>query len=824
MPIYPQETNEWLRSQVPNTALESGKEIKFDGQQINIGGEQVNIPVVYGLKRVTGPRVYTAVKSNNSKICYTAIAVSEGPITKYHKLFLNDEQVSIVATADQGPTAVTQGTYGGILSYELFSGTRTSNSLTGTNSGRESTLLTEVTGNFQDVRTFTTSMAGIAYIVLKMTYVDNNSPYKAFPKITVEISGRKLRNASTVGYGTEQNVFQDANPADVLLDYLTNTVYGRGMADARIDYTSILALRNSLAITVIPHVNGVATARAKLNMTLDTGKTVLENVKNICRQFNIVMTLANGSYRFIAEYATSTVSMVVNGTHIIDGYTVTIPDLSVKYNSVSVTFNNSFDNFNQSIEIIEDSDAVSTDGKFLDINLNYDAITDPFSARFVAETILRKSRGQITYKFKMVKEALKLTVGDVITFDPNTTGSSTNYLRIISLSMMPDFTFDVQAVTHSDNFYPPFTARSKGPKRVEVFPTPSGVVIASVTAPATVTAVAAPTPIIGPPPGRPVTATKRKITIATMPTTSPSIVVDVLPNGSNFYPAPIEKFQNQNTSVEDADYRLSTADSFSTVTNNGNFGNDVRVSIEDANTKIFYEYKPCLTYRERDLDNLTIGGEGLVVGNGAVAYTKIHYVYEIEPGKFGWSSQAAGNLYNLEKFFFDPQTEVDPIKRTNLNATAETIKLLNCYRGVGGPDIDPNSRSLFGCPYLEYNNARGSYIAPNGLGLRHYVKGSKSTYGAPWQIPGILGGTVPNSNNIWANKNNTTFSITDARQRMTIKYFLINPNTGQHQFIATYTLNLDDARPGDTGIKSHIRSQSYTNYRYYNQTVPFTQS
>ena len=133
MAIYPQQLNDWLLAQIPKDAVASGKELDFDGASENVGGELVNIPVIYGYRRITGPRVYTSTKAGNSKILYTAVAIGEGPITKVHKLYINDEQVLIADNGDGGGAQVTQGTYGGILDYEIFLGNRTYNTITGTN-------------------------------------------------------------------------------------------------------------------------------------------------------------------------------------------------------------------------------------------------------------------------------------------------------------------------------------------------------------------------------------------------------------------------------------------------------------------------------------------------------------------------------------------------------------------------------------------------------------------------------------------------------------------------------------------------------------------
>ena len=792
MAIYPQQLNDWLLAQIPKDAVASGKELDFQGASENVGGELVNIPVIYGYRRITGPRVYTSTKAGNSKILYTAVAIGEGPITKYHKLFLNDEQILFSEQGDGGGASVTQGTYGGILDYELFYGNRTANSITGINSGPISDLLTEITGNAQDIRQFSASMAGIAYIVLKMNYVDQNSPYKNFPKITVEVSGRKLRNSSTIGYGTEGNVFQDANPADVLLDYLTNTNYGRGMAASKIDYTTISALRSSFATTIIPFTNGAVTPRAKCNYIVETGRTVLDNVKDLCRQFGVVVTLANGVYRFTPEYKTSTVVMTINNSHIINGYSMTLPDLSVKFNRVGVSFPNSLDSFNQSVETMEDAAAITSDGKILDVTVDYSATTDPYQARNIAQTILLKSRNQRTYNFTMTKEALRLIVGDVVTWDPDNTETSTTYVRIISMSMNPDFTFAITAVTHQDSFYPQFTPGSSAPKRQEIIGTPGGIVIQPIpVVPPPVGTPPAPVPIIGPPPPLPVVPQRRKVTVAGV-----TALADTLPNSENFYPVPIEKFANVNTTVADANYRLATSQTFTQ--NVVSFGNYTAVNSQTSGrySNYFYDYRPALFYRERDLGNESLGGEGLLIGNGGIVYDKIYYVYEIDlSGSFGWLNFLKPPLPNLyERFTFNPEASTDSLVsffRSDKPTTSETIRLLDCYQGTEGPNgsSSASSRSLYGCPFLVYNRSVGSYLVPGGdLGLKYDLKTIDTSLPRPWRIPGIQG------KDVWTSKQGKTAN--SAAEKMTIKYFAVNPNNGQHQFLCSYTLNLDDRIPG----------------------------
>lgn len=834
MAIYPQDINDWLRSQIPESSIKSGQEIKFDGIQENVSGELVNIPVVYGYRRVTGPRVFTSVKSNNSRVLYAAIAISEGPITKYHKLFIDDQQINLagVLTAEQlngGDHRVTTGTYANILTIGLHRGQRTFNSMTGTNSGPTSPILTRWTGNAQDIRSFTQSMAGIAYVALEMIWYEN-SPFKSFPKITVEISGRTLRNSSVSGFGSESNVFQNANPADVLLDYITNTNYGQGMADTRIDASTISALRTSLDIKVVPYVNGTAESRLMCNAIVDTGRTVLQNVNDLCRQFNVVLTLANGVYKFIPEYRSSSYTMTVDKTNLIGEYRITYPDLSVKYNTVNVSYSSSIDSFTDRVETVVDTAAVNTDGKVLDITVDCPAITDSYMAARTAETILQKSRNQRLYAFKMNKEALRVTVGDLIIWDPLTTGNSTTYLRVIELNINNDFTVDVKAVTHDDSFYPPFTPGTKRPKIIEILPEPQPVPIIIDPVPPIIGPAPAPVPVPQPPPPRPITQRKRKVTVLGAPftTTNPPILIDTFLNGSNFYPIPVNKISNQNTSVEDSNYQMAHGSkSFSFNLSGGNYGNFVAVTKEPVGSRYnyYYDYRPNLFFRERDLDNIDLGGEGIIIGNGGITYDRIHYVYEIEYNKFGWYNIEPGTLNSYEKIFFDPElgTSKDRIRRVT-NEGAGYVSLLECYRGNVGPSIafDKNSKSYYGCPFLVYSN--GSYVvppAPNGyLGLKYFIKYVGLEYGQIWSIPALSGGTPPLSKNIWENKQ----TATDIGQLMKIKYFLINTKSGDYQYVTQHTINLHKSRPGDAGMLAFDRNNSWLHYReVFGKTgTPFT--
>lgn len=783
MAIYPQQINDWLMSQFPSDQMVRPEDVKFQGVEVNASGELINIPVVYGRRRITPPRVFASVKSNNSNILYAVYAVSEGPITAYDKLFINDVPVGITSTG--GLLTIGSGLYGGKLTVDLKLGNA---------SGNNSTLFDEITGVASDFTNLKTSLVGMAYVVLKMTYTPDG-PFQEVPKVTLDVCGRKLRNSSSIG--SEQSVYENANPADVLLDLLTNDTYGRGLNDSKIDTTSLSSLRSSFESTLQSYIGGPYIKRGQVNWIMNTGNTVLSNVNELCRQFGIIMTLANGRYRFVPEHTSSTYVMTVTNDHLIDSWSYSVPDLSRKYNSVSVTYPDIDNNFQENAQTYTVASDQSADGKILEVNINYDAVTNGYLARFAAQSLYLKSRTQRIYRFRMTSAALQLIVGDIIVWDPEDTGSSTNYLRIISMSMSDDMTFNIEAVTHKNEFYPPFTLKSKIPLQPEIKPTPPGAITPTPVdpiTPGTPTPIVPPTEIVRPPEN-----TTNKITAPNAGETY--LLTDGL--GTDFYHIPLDKFQNFTTSVDSINYRWNTTLPQVKDATTGSTGVDVRVLEYSSSGKYdyYYMYKPYVTARNRNLDNISLGGEGLIVLN-TVAYDRIYFAYEIGNGQFGVVSKLPGTTGALQTVTFDPETQSQAIYQLGT-----TINFLELSDVIYSKAERSASYTYYGFPSLVFNSNTNYYTTDGLDGLRYYL--SYSTYaGQRWSIPSA----------VWAEKQN--FALNNQGSRMTVKYFVVN-NSGQPTFLGKQTLNLKNTLPSVFGLGSYLTTSRNNYFKGTKSTAPF---
>ena len=723
--------NDWLNPQSNEQVITDKTYNKFSGVELNVSGELVNIPVVYGYRRVVPPRVFSQVKPSDNKILYCVYALSEGYTARPDRIFVNDEQIELPASISNFTVyTITKGTYANLIQVEYSIGV--------TNGVGMPTLIKEITGSQTSYASFINSMEGITYLVLKFTNPSTASPFTELPKVTVDMFGRNIRNsASHPTHAAGENQLGGTNPADVLLDVMTNTRYGAGIPDSRIDATSLGTLKSSFDTTLVLLRNGVAQKRATCNYILNTGRSVLENIRELCRQFNIIITYANGKFRFTPEYQASS-SATITETDLIGSIVEQKPDFSVKYNKVKVTYQDPVLGYSNNIVSYTDATALALDGKLLEVDLSYDAVTDPYVASAIAQTVLAKSRGQSVFTFTLRKMAHQFTVGDVITisqaakYHPTTedllVAAKSTVVRIIAMNMNADYTFSIQAVTHSNAFYTPVPSAAIEYASV-VQPANGGSIIAAVpTAPlipvSTNPTPTPPTPIVvAPAPA----ATLIKDTATTGANANePPTLLGSTTMAADFYRG-IFDFAERNFGGVTGRYQAFSAHS-DRDTPDINYGWKNLVEYNAATLTYLLTFRPYLTYRYRDTTKSADLSERKYKGNNKIYYS---YPVAFEGGvyKYGWQNQRLpGNNNALATIIFDPQTPADPIVRAATTTTQDMLQVV---------DARPY---YYHAPYLEYYTAERYYAPPTytdktyGDGLGFYLGGTAPSI-SQWQIP-----------------------------------------------------------------------------------------
>ena len=333
---------------------------------------------------------------------------------------------------------------------------------------------------------------GVAWAMERLGQDKDHPAYQGEPETQYVIKGLALydpRLDDTVTGGSGDHRQDDSttweysnNPALCLLDYLTNTRYGRGLAYADIDVSSFMAGADSCDETVtipapltnttgssgnyylpwaggftVPNLDRIPTyrpdqgdsetsvPRLTCNIPLDTGKEVLENVQLLLDAMRGTLPYVNGKYTLKIEEAETSV-MSLNEDDIVGNLSVSGGDHSQRINRATIKFlNGSAKNFkpDQASWPKLDSDQYSTyltedQNEVLHRTFDIPSITDFYQAEDMAEVLVRDSRNTLTVSGEFQPRALRLVPGDVIDLTDSELSYSAKKFRVSTVSMNLD--------------------------------------------------------------------------------------------------------------------------------------------------------------------------------------------------------------------------------------------------------------------------------------------------------------------------------------------------------------------------------------------------
>lgn len=823
MAIYIQPPQEFLENQFSYEALDRFQ-LKFDGIKENFTGDAVPIPVIYGYRNITGPVVWAGTSLYDTNILTAVILIGHGPITAYHRIYVDETVIPVGGIDSQNVMNIAPGpagAYSGVLSLEFRYGDARDPANESVLLGRDVYYQYDSTINKPRQREITALTEflennSLAYVVVRLLYTDNG-PYRSFPTFRFDVSGSFVRSANDLS-GSLQAVTKDMNPADMLADYLINPVYGAGLSTSQLDATTLSQLRSDLGTVNQLYTNGPTVPRGSANAIIDTGRTVIENIREICRQFNIIVNYSNGKYKFKLEKE-ETASFEITQSQIIGQVNISAVTANLSYNQVLASYPDPSQSFSLGSVTYDDLDAQNIDGEVIPVGVDFSMITDPHLVRQAANIVINKSRQSTQYSFKGTKECLQLTVGDVVTF--NLTGYSqlAASLRIVQMQINEDLTVDITAVVNAD--YPPFTPGVKITQFSLFIPNGDSVqVISDPSDPSS--------PVIEPVLAPPESTLSADVSVFnTFPPGNGATELFKLIGayGNNFYRA----FISQNIpnfgefDITNNNYQQARS---ATDTNAGNLGLRLymdQISItEGVGTRnlyllayempLFNRRRDVLPYNYRTSNDATSPYEG-IFRIGTTAYDQIFYVYPIG---FNNSGRAIFGTYNklttgdggeYEKIFFDPEsgsTDARYIRGTLSEIQTGSPNNERIIDLLIGTEENANQRSALGLPRLHlqtltgFKKENGIYVNDrqgNVAGLCVSIGGEYNRYR----------GYIPVA--VW--QRSQTETDLSALQYLPLKFFVVS-SRGKLTYLGYQNINIDSRRFGDTGFGTDV--EKFKNY------------
>lgn len=311
-------------------------------------------------------------------------------------------------------------------------------------------------------------LRGVAYLYVRVQMDKEQSIWRGEPEITAVVRGRKILDPRTgvVAYSE--------NPALQLLDYLTNTTYGKGLSTGRLNIASFEAgayLADEQLVSDVT-INEITTElyhkRFTSNIVLDTSGSVFNNVSKLLTNMRGSLPSGGGVIRLGVETVGEPLfhfgkdrSELINYATITSEIKSKTSRKSDRYNRVIVRFpniNTNFENDEVFYPPIDNPLAQQwldeDNGVRLEQSFEFDGLTSKAEAYQMAEIIAKRSRNSMDCTFSASPSSIIVEPGDIVSVTDDTRGWDAKPFRVRQVKLGDDGDCNFECIEHQNAIYP----------------------------------------------------------------------------------------------------------------------------------------------------------------------------------------------------------------------------------------------------------------------------------------------------------------------------------------------------------------------------------
>ena len=476
-----------------NGALGSAGGVSRSSAMVNKQANNDAVPVMYGLQRMGGTRIFLAASDGqgneqttdqsgnviNTSHLNMVLSIAEGEMGSIKQVYFNEGLVWDVDTG--GGFATGRGAADG---EELINFEAPYNSVSGLRifyyPGIQSPnycqeLESSISTWGPDGQGGSPDMNELAYLALIMPADEVFGGQ--LPTVTVVLEGKTILDVSTLTNGAPDPSWtyqdgEDQNPVDVLYDYLTSDKYGKGL-DRLVSIggggliTSVRNVGKDLDLASFQQARlDVDAARTgngyPFNGFISTNNKMYDNVLNILGMMNGMLLFINGKYHLKIRQKDEHLNLpdykIFDKDDILSAISVVFPSKQTKLNKATGIYGGSGTDWNDDMVIYSPASYLTADnGTVLENKQDFGLITDE---QFVLDMITQRvdySRVSQSISFTASHRAMELTTGDVIEVRNDQYGWGTGagqtqkFWRISSLTTNPDNTVEISASTYDSS-------------------------------------------------------------------------------------------------------------------------------------------------------------------------------------------------------------------------------------------------------------------------------------------------------------------------------------------------------------------------------------
>lgn len=329
-----------------------------------------------------------------------------------------------------------------------------------------------VSNGFKSTNLFTKA----AYVACAFKLNRDEPQYSSgIPQLEFFVEGQEIYDI-TPSYGISSTKSYSNNPARVLLDYLTNADYGRGLSFDKIDLESFYNAK----VTCDEIVKVDATKQGKVNLgvgvqsvkryeinsIIDTSNPIRTNVTQILESMSqATLIWSGGKYKLNLAYPIDQPSVengLIDARHVFTDDDIMKSEISIawpsaesKLNQATVSFANSFEDFKDdsvswptfSLDPLSPYQQylVDDNGETLRTTIQPIGITNPYHALAKAEEAVRLSRFTHTINVNLSRKAILLEPGDFFLLSSEAVDIEATVYRAESIKINADLSITVEA-------------------------------------------------------------------------------------------------------------------------------------------------------------------------------------------------------------------------------------------------------------------------------------------------------------------------------------------------------------------------------------------
>lgn len=290
---------------------------------------------------------------------------------------------------------------------------------------------------------------GLCCTYLRLEWsIGDDAPFTGKPDVTAIIKGRRVKNLETGR--TEYS----ENPAYCTVDYLTNTIFGKGLQLSDYDLDSF-KLGGRIADTQVAKFQGSDETQPLFtcNVVLDTGQSVLDNTEILSKSMRALMPIINGKLTLIIEQDDEPTPVGLSEKDFDGKLKYDEGSKDKRYNRVIVEYIDKELSYSDQDAVYPEPGSdlaeqwLSEDnGVLLEYRFKVSSCTDYYEARQMARIIAMISRESLNFTVNVAPIGLRYTVGDVIPISHKKLGWVNKPFRLIDKTDLPDgkFTFNLR--------------------------------------------------------------------------------------------------------------------------------------------------------------------------------------------------------------------------------------------------------------------------------------------------------------------------------------------------------------------------------------------